>query len=114
MKELNAKYILAVLPSLYRVKEIKALTGEGYSFSCPFCSGASAKHEATLVPLTEKSVQWMFGCKNGMRIGSASLCNKRMRLEDFLALWNPPLHRRYMRERLTPSEYKEWKRYQKF
>ena len=99
-----------MLPSFYQVKEVKTSTGAGFQFICPLCSGANGKQKSTLAPLSEGSEQWMFACENGMTRGKTSSCGKRMRLQDFIALYNPPLHRRYMRDLLTPEQYKEWKR----
>ena len=36
-------------------------------------------------------------------------CNRPMRLDAFLAQWNPPLYKKFLRETMTPAQYKRRK-----
>ena len=35
--------------------------------------------------------------------------SRPMRLDAFLRQWNPPLYRKFMKEKMTPAQYKKWK-----
>ena len=104
--DLNTKYIQIVLPSLTKRRQVNTAAGTGLEFSCPFCSTGATAHKATLKPLKAGSEEWMFGCEHGLSKGGELLCRQRMRFQDFLRLFSPPLYRRYLKERLSPAEYR--------
>ena len=112
---IQEKYIQAILPSLSPYKAKQFRDGMGYQFPCPFCSSHQKRESkvkekcAALSPLAG-SYQWVFNCQRGIRGGSGNeQCNRPMRLDAFLAQWNPPLYRQFMRETMTPAQYKRWK-----
>ena len=89
--------------------------GMGYVFACPFCSAeqkreSKAKEKcAALTPLAG-SYQWVFNCSRGLRNGKGShRCNQSMRFDYFLKQWNPPLYRKYLREKGTPPPMTSYK-----
>tara|TARA_Y100000015_G_C2390980_1_gene90154 strand:- start:178 stop:564 length:387 start_codon:yes stop_codon:yes gene_type:complete len=112
---IQEKYIQAILPSLSPYKAKQFRDGMGYQFPCPFCSSHQKRESkvkekcAALSPLAG-SYQWVFNCQRGIRGGKGSeRCNRPMRFDTFLAQWNPPLYRQFMRETMTPAQYKRWK-----
>ena len=112
---IQEKYIQAILPSLSPHKTKLFRDGSGYQFACPFCSSHQKRESkvkekcAALSPLAG-SYWWVFNCQRGIRGGKGSeRCNRPMRFDTFLAQWNPPLYRKFMKETMTPAQYKRWK-----
>ena len=100
------KYLEAVLPSLSPYNKKKFQSGYGYTLACPFCRSVqkreSKKNEkcAAIYPV-DGSFHLMFQCSRGENGGKQGVvdCSKRMRFDTFLKHWNPPLHRKYVREK---------------
>ena len=114
---INEKYIQAILASLSPYKANQFRDGSGYQFPCPFCSSHQKRESkvnekcAALSPLAG-SYQWVFNCQRGIRGGKGNeRCNRPMRLDAFLRQWNPPLYRKFMKEKMTPAQYKKWKEF---
>ena len=102
---INEKYIEAILDSLKPVASKRFRDGDGYVFACPFCSSLQEKERkknekcAALTPLAG-SYQWVFNCQRGIHNQKLiSACNRPMRFDAFLRQWNPPLYRKYSREK---------------
>ena len=107
---IQEKYIEKIKPILfpYKYNEKMFRDGQGYVFACPFCSDSQKRESkrkekcAALTPLAG-SFQWVFNCSRGLRNGKGShRCSKTMRFDTFLKEWNPPVYRKYLREKGTP------------
>ena len=107
---IQEKYIEIVKSILFPNKDNEKMfrDGQGYVFACPFCSDSQKRESkrkekcAALTPLAG-SFQWVFNCSRGVHNGKGThQCSQSMRFDYFLKQWNPPLYRKYLREKGTP------------
>lgn len=102
---LQEKYIKAVMPSLSPFQDHKFRDGNGYKLACPFCRDAqkndSKRREkcAAIYPVVG-SFSYFFSCNRGLNGGKGNQqCSHTMRFSTLLKKWNPPLYRKYVREK---------------
>ena len=103
---ITEKYIEIIRPSLSPCHKHPFKDGSGYKFACPFCRDAQKRESkskarcANIYPV-KGSYTFFFTCDRGVRGGVQGVqsCNHTMRFTTFLKKWNPPLHRKFVREK---------------
>lgn len=102
---IQEKYINAIIQSLSPYKEHNFRDGSGYKVACPFCRDAqkndSKRREkcAAIYPVVG-SFSYFFSCNRGLNGGKGNQqCSHTMRFSTLLKKWNPPLYRKYVREK---------------
>ena len=106
MSTITEEYINKVLPSLSPYHKKKMGNGlYGYALACPFCSHHQTSDNdvnnkcAVLSPI-KGSQDWIFACSRGISGGKGNhQCSHSMKFDWFLRKWNPPLHRKYAKQR---------------
>ena len=102
---LQEKYIKAVMPSLSPCQEHKFRGGNGYKFACPFCRDAQKndskrREKCSAIYPVVGSFSYFFSCNRGLNGGRGNQqCSHTMRFSTLLKKWNPPLYRKYVREK---------------
>ena len=94
---LDRKYIEKVLPSLHNVE----IRGQGYYFSCPFCSIYQDKEYkrntkcSAFLPHPKYRHIYNFTCRRR----HSSQCNSSRNMKNFLIQYNEHLSERYQSEK---------------
>ena len=100
------KYIQMMRLSLLQCQKKKFRDGMGWTLACPFCRDAQKRQSkcdekcASLYPV-EGTHTYFFSCNRGLNGGVQGMhsCNHTMRFSTFLKKWNPPLYRKYVKEK---------------
>ena len=102
---IQEKYINAIIESLSPYQKHAFRDGEGYKFACPFCRNAQkneskSREKCAAIYPVEGTFSYFFSCNRGLNGGKGNQeCSSTMRFSTFLKKWNPPLFRKYVRQK---------------
>ena len=102
---IQEKYINVIIESLSPSQKHGFRDGNGYKVACPFCKNAqkieskSRERCAAICPV-EGTYSYFFSCNRGLNgVKGKQQCSSTMRFSTLLRKWNPPLFRKYVREK---------------
>ena len=102
---IQENYLNAIINSLSPYRKHNFRDGTGYKVACPFCRNAQKNESKSLercasVYPVEGSFSYFFSCNRGLNGGAGNQdCSHTMRFSTLLKKWNPPLYRKYVREK---------------
>ena len=110
---IQEKYLNAIMNSLSPYQKHSFRDGSGYKVACPFCRNAQKNESksrekcASIYPV-EGSFSYFFSCNRGLNGGAGNQdCSHTMRFSTLLKKWNPPLYRKYAREKeMAKQQYR--------
>ena len=106
------KYLEAIIRSMSPYERHNFRDGSGYKVACPFCRDAqktpskSREKCAAIYPVVG-SFSLFFTCNRGINGGAGNQhCSQTMRFSTLLKKWNPPLYRKYTREKEVAKQFR--------
>ena len=105
LMSLQDQYIQAVIRSLSPYQKHQFRDGTGYKVACPFCRDAQkndskSNEKCAVIYPVPQSFSYFFSCNRGLNGGKGNQrCSYTMKLSTFLKQLNPPLYRKYIREK---------------
>ena len=109
---IQQRYLEKMIPSLTPYQKHKFRDGYGYKIACPFCRDAQkndskSKEKCASIYPVEGSFSFFFSCNRGLNGGKGNQeCSQTMRFSTLLKKWNPPLYRRYTREKEVEKQFR--------
>ena len=106
------RYLQAVIRSLSPYNKHKFRDGYGYKIACPFCRDAQkneskSKEKCAAIYPVVGSFSYFFSCNRGLNGGKGNQeCSQTMRFSTLLKKWNPPLYRKYTREKEVAKQFR--------
>ena len=106
------KYLNAIIKSLSPYARPKFRDGYEYKIACPFCRDAQkneskSKEKCAAIYPVVGSFSYFFSCNRGLNGGKGNQqCSHTMRFSTLLKLWNPPLYRKYTREKEVAKQFR--------
>ena len=102
---IQEKYINAIVDSLSPYQKHSFRDGDGYKVACPLCRNAQkneskSREKCAAIYPVEGTFSYFFSCNRGLNGGKGNQeCSSTMRFSTLLKKWNPPLFRKYVREK---------------
>ena len=102
---IQEKYLKAIISSLSPFQKHSFRDGDGCKVACPFCRNAQkneskSREKCAAIYPVEGSFSYFFSCNRGLNGGAGNQdCSYTMRFSTLLKKWNPPLYRKYVREK---------------
>ena len=99
------KYINVIIESLSPFQKHSFRDGDGYTVACPFCRNAQkndskCRERCAAIYTVEGTYSDFFSCNRGLNEGKGNQQHSStMRFSTLLRRWNPPLFRKYVREK---------------
>ena len=104
-------YLQAFIRSLSPYQKHQFRDGTGYKFACPFCRDAQkndskSNEKCAVIYPVPQSFSYFFSCNRGLNGGKGNQrCSYTMKFSTFLKQWNPPLCRKYIREKEVAKQF---------